>query len=357
MKIAYLLMDVCQVGGIERVVCGMASALAEKHGYDVSIYSMYTKEESKPYFDFSPKVNIVHLGADWRDYVGMKSIGFVYRIVRMIDADILITSHNYISIFAVLSKGFSKKKIIITEHQAYDYYSKKAILLNSIFYRFAKKVVLLSDYNKAYYESKGFRKCEVIPNSIELGNESFSVLENKTIITAGRAEEVKGFDMLIDAFAIVNKRFPDWKLKILGDGTCLPQLKKQAENLGIGKAVEFTGFVKNPEEHFTQASVFVMSSRSEGFPMVLLEAMRSGLPCCAFDIPAAKNLLNNESGLLIPSNDVEKLAEGLISLVQSKELRCFYAEKSKKRVQDFSVESVSGQWHNLFNELNGKKCK
>ncbi len=355
MKIAYLVNNICQIGGVERVICKTASFLSEKYGYDVSVYSLYSAKESKLCFDISDKVRVIHCAADWNEDAGIRIIKRVRSVMKSIDADVLVTAHGFISVAAVLNKPFFKGRIVVTEHQAYDNYTAKSMLLNALVLRMADKMVLLSQINKSYYEGKGFKNCTVIPNSIECRFDNLSTLKNKTILAAGRIEHVKGFDMLADAFSKIYESCPGWKLKILGNGENMDALKKQLKALGIEEHVQLPGFVNNVGEHMADASVFVLPSRSEGLPMVLLEAMEKGLACCAFDIPAARSVIEDGSGVLVECNNTDKLAQSIKMLAQSYELRCEYAEKAKARVKDFSVEAVGEKWDCLFRELSEKQ--
>lgn len=351
MKVVYLMSNICQYGGIERTICKTASFLAERYGYSISIYSFYSRKHSQPCFELSPKVEVVHCGADYKQDTRIGLIKRMYHIAKNTNADILITLNSDTNRAAFINKIFFKGKIIAEEHQACDNYTNKGLLINSLFFRFADKLVLLSAHNENYYISKGFKNTIVIPNAIESTTTSISDLKNKTIVAAGRLEWLKGFDLLIEAFYEFHKSMPDWKLLLLGDGEDYDKLKRQIENLGLEGCVEMPGFVRNVEEYFEKSSVFVLSSRSEGLPMVLLEAMKKGLACCAFDIPAAVSILDSKCGILVPQGDIKQLAARLAELAGSYEKRCYYAENAIKRVQDFYIDSVGEKWDDLFKEL------
>ena len=171
----------------------------------------------------------------------------------------------------------------------------------------------------------------VIPNPVTRFPKVSANWTNKTVISVGRHEPMKGFDMLIDAWAIVAKKHPDWTLKICGPGNNEPY-KKQAEKLGLHQ-IKDLGFVESVYDEMSTASIYVLSSRFEGFGIVLIEAMAMGLPCVAFTCPAGPRdiVSNHQDGILVEKNNVPKLAEAI----------CFLIDESDEDAMEF-VRRVIG---------------
>lgn len=352
MKLTYIVSNIAQVGGIERVVCENATWFADVFGYDVEIYSLCTCDKEKPYFHVSDKVSVLHGSYDWRDCLGKKLFPKIKAFFKKCNADVVITSHEYINLCAVCCKTFFKGKIIACEHHDHLYKSKKGALLDLLFMRFADKFVLLKDNDKLYYEEKGLKNCITIPNPIKENTEQNANLNAKRFVNLGRMTKMKGHDMLIDAFALVHQKYPDWKLCIVGDGEDKNALIQRAAEKGVADFVEMPGFVKNTYEQLENSSVFVLSSRphTEGFPMCLLEAMSCGLPCCSYDLSAARAVLG-DAALYAESNNIAALAETMMRFAGSPELRKEYSEKSLQAVKNFHIDKIAAKWQALFEEL------
>lgn len=351
MKIAYLVNNICQVGGIERVVCRLATYFTEYFGYDVEIHSIYSSDQQDTYFSCSERVNIVHYNADWRTVSRYGQIRLIRKIMAGMKADVLITSHSQISIAAILSKGVFKGKLIVTEHVVHEYYTRKRLWMNCFFFRFADQLVLLTRHDLDYYKAHGIKRCSVIPNAVSIDVTKISSLEQECFVSTGRLEEVKGFDMLLAAFAEVHKQIPTWKLKILGDGSKRDQLETQIQSNGLQDSVILPGFVKDVQSELLDSSVFVMSSRFEGFSLALMEAMACGLPCISFALPPSIEILGDDAGVLVPCNDTTALAKAMVEIAQSAQTRQQFANKAKERASDFTLAKICDMWRNLFQTI------
>ena len=163
------------------------------------------------------------------------------------------------------------------------------------------------------------------------------------ILAVGRLTYQKGFDILIDAFKIVEDNIPNIYLTILGDGKLRHELEEKRKQLGLERKISFKGFQKNPYPYYYYADVFVLSSRWEGFPNVLLEALACGCKVVATDCKSGPReiLGENEFGFLVPPEDPEALAKGIIEAINSE-------NKSKDRAKDFDVKNVIKEYEKLF---------
>lgn len=348
MKIAYLVNNICQVGGIERVICQLATYFTEQINYIVEVHSIYSSSEQNTYFPCSEKVRFVHYNADWRTVSRYQQMRLIRKIMSEINADILITSHSPISIAAILSKRVFHGKLIVTEHNMHENYTRKRLWMNPFFYHFADQLILLTKHDLEYYKASGATRCSVIPNAVSIDSTKSSSINEECFVSTGRMEEVKGFGMLLSAFAEAHKQLPTWKLKILGDGSKREQLEAQIKSNGLQDSVFLPGFVKDVQSELLASSVYVMSSRFEGFSLALIEAMACGLPCISFAIPPSIEILGNDAGVLVACNDTVALADAMVQIATSAKSRQDYASRAKERVSAFSLEEICNIWRNLF---------
>jgi glycosyltransferase involved in cell wall biosynthesis len=171
-------------------------------------------------------------------------------------------------------------------------------------------------------------------------------------ITAGRLAKVKGIDLLLDAMALVGKKLPSAELMILGEGPLESALKRQTRQLGLDHAVHFPGFQPNPYGYMRHADVFVLASRYEGLPLVLLEALALGTPVVATDCPGGvREILSDcPMGRLIPALDAQALAEAMIAVYNAGWKRRLQGKSAGKTLSRFSVEQVVGEYERLISE-------
>lgn len=173
------------------------------------------------------------------------------------------------------------------------------------------------------------------------------------LLAVGRLGDQKGFDLLINAFQKLASRFPLWRLFILGEGPLRGALERQVEESGLTGRIELPGRAGNVGEWYRAADLYVMSSRFEGFPNTLTEAMAHGLPAVSFDCDTGpRDIIRHEvDGLLVPAGDEDALAEALARLMADDVLRTRYAARAVEVRQRFSMERVAGMWEELFERL------
>lgn len=184
-----------------------------------------------------------------------------------------------------------------------------------------------------------------------------AALDRKVVIAAGRLTNQKGFDMLIPAFAQIAAKCPDWQLHIYGNGEKRESLERQIADLDVGDNVKLKGFTKKLPARLAGASIYALSSRFEGFPMVLLEAMMCGLPPVAFDCPTGpRDIIDHgEDGLVIPYEDVDALAAGIIELIEDEPRRKAMGAKSYEKAQQYTTARLAEKWEHLFEDIAGRR--
>lgn len=205
------------------------------------------------------------------------------------------------------------------------------------------------------------KKSFVIPNAAFIDYlPGLHSAKNKTIVGAGRFVKEKGFDMLIDAFSKVAKQFTDYSLILYGDGSCLEEYKKQVEELGITDRVFFPGYSNNLAKSLKNEGIFALSSRYEGIPNVLIEALLIGIPTVSFDCtPGGPSYLTHdgERGLIVPLGDVNGLAESIIRLIKDRELYSELEKKGPELMKELEPALIEKKWLDAFSFMLGDNLK
>lgn len=378
MKIAYVYTSLTTLGGVDRVLSIKANYLADKVGYEVYIITD-SQAGRPPTFPLSPKIHHIDLDINFdrqyelgivRRFIFYKKMMKIYRqrlekTLYEIRPDIVSTTCGRDLDFLTEIKDGSKK---IGESHIAKQYCRNFHLMEArggIFKIVAKywrrkqenaikqldALVVLTNHDADSW--KTVKDAIVIPNPITITIPQISTCENNKIISVGRLSEQKGFDMLINAWKIVSKKYPDWELNIYGEGELKGCLEKQIKDNVLGNSLHLCGPTKNVVEKYAESSIYVMSSRFEGFGLVLVEAMSCGIPCISFDCPYGPSdiIRHNEDGLLVENGNIQKLADAIIYLIKNSFTRKQMGKKSFENSLRYSINNIMQQWTNLFIEL------
>lgn len=284
----------------------------------------------------------------------MKLLSDVIKLRRLLielQPSILIASEYPFAAAAILSGAKKYAKVVSWEHHHY-YELKRNFFWNKVFnYTYPRLdaiVCLNEDEKKIFLDINN--KTIVIPNFI--GPTAFiAPLTSKLILTVARLTQVKGIDHLLQTAKLILQKHPDWSWKIIGDG----DMKETARTFIEKENLQSQLFMQLPidyqlQKEYESASLYVMTSKNECFPMTLLEAQSAGLPCVAFDCETGpRHIINhNKDGLLVEKENPEKLAAGISSLISNEELRKKMGEKAFANVQRFSPERIYKLWEQIF---------
>ena len=216
-------------------------------------------------------------------------------------------------------------------------------------------LVVLTDQDRAAYRTMldGALPLYRIPNTVRPLPGAKADLSAKTVFAAGRFRYQKGFDLLIPAWAETAHRHPEWRLRLRGAGHLRPRLEDLVAEHRIEDSVTIEGPAEDIGSDMAEASVFVLSSRFEGFPLILLEAMSKGMGIVSFDCPTgpADIVDDHRNGLLVPPEDVTALATAIRELVEDEELRRRTAAAAIETAQQYTIEAIGPQWEALLEEL------
>ena len=215
-------------------------------------------------------------------------------------------------------------------------------------------VALTEEDRENYHELLDGRvRLDVIPNTVHDVEGPRADLGRRRVLAAGRFEYQKGYDMLIEAFAQVHAKHPDWELRICGHGKLRPQFEQAIAEHGLGDVVELPGPSEDLPGEMEQASIYALSSRFEGFPLVLLEAMGKGMGVVAFDCPTGPRDIveDRRNGILVPPKDPDAFAAGLLALIEDEELRRRCGAAAAETAHEYTIEAVGPRWEALFRDL------
>jgi glycosyltransferase involved in cell wall biosynthesis len=216
-------------------------------------------------------------------------------------------------------------------------------------------LVALTEQDVAAYDRllKGRVKLARIPNTVHDVDGARADLDSRTVLAAGRFVYQKGFDMLIEAFAVVHAAHPDWRLRICGRGELDAPIRQSVAEHGLEDVVELPGPSDDMPGEMERASVYVLSSRFEGFPLVLLEAMGKGMAVVAFDCPTGPRDIvdDHRNGILVPAKDVRALAAGILEMIEDDGLRRRCAAAATETAHEYTIDAIGPRWEELFKEL------
>jgi GalNAc-alpha-(1->4)-GalNAc-alpha-(1->3)-diNAcBac-PP-undecaprenol alpha-1,4-N-acetyl-D-galactosaminyltransferase len=364
MKVTFVI-SALQAGGAERVLVNMANYWS-KRGFSVEVLTLWPKG-STPFYRLDDAVvhSPLSLAGDSKTFTQfvannlrrMRALRHAIIKSRPNVVVSLIDRTNILVSLASLGLGIP---LVLCEHT--DPAQIKIggnfwELLRNVTYSRADAVVVLSNTALSYFRADIRRRACVIPNGVDLPAAGIAPSSdrkcNHKIVCLGRLANEKGFDMLLEAFSRIHNQFSEWSLTIWGEGPERATLEKLSGSLGLGGRVHFPGRTQTPFKEMAESDLFVMSSRFEGFPNALLEAMACGLPAISFDCPSGPReiIRHDVDGVLVPPKNVNALADAMSRLLTNSALRNQLATNAREVVQRFGMEKVMGQWEALFETL------
>ena len=210
--------------------------------------------------------------------------------------------------------------------------------------------VVLTHQDAAHW--KALPNLQVIPNFITHIPVEVSHGNHQRVIAVGRYDRVKGFDLLIEAWKQVCQYCSEWHLNIYGAGN-RDEYQQIADEMGLKEVVHCNGPVTDIDAEYVSSSLFVLSSRNEGFGLVLVEAMAAGLPVVSFNCPCGPSdiISDGQDGILVENGNIEKLAEAICWMIDHPQERELYGQRARRNAMRFSEEKVMTMWRNLFQTL------
>tara|TARA_B100001093_G_C26859483_1_gene1029201 strand:- start:2843 stop:3958 length:1116 start_codon:yes stop_codon:yes gene_type:complete len=363
MKNIIIIVSAMNLGGAQRVVTILCDYWSKK-GYIVTLISTYTGDKANHY----PANKDVHLKflSNSPILAGNKFINLSWklvslrRIIKNINPDVTISFLTRVNIASAISTIGLKTSLVLCERTWTPFASlnHRFFWLYKILFINISKIIVQTDKSKTWMEEYFPNSTvEVIPNPIEyplpLDSErsiepnSLIAPNNKIILASGRLHKYKQFDILINAFSNIYKDYNEWCLVILGDGEEKESLRRLISDLKINERVLLPGSVGNVSEWYERADLFVLCSKVEGFPNVLLESMSYGLPCISFDCDTGpRDMIEHEvNGLLVNPEEKELgLIKALTKMINNDDLRNDFSSKSILLRDKYAVKNIMQVW-------------
>lgn len=365
MKIAFLIPTLTS-GGAERVMTYMANFWAETH-HSIILFTM-DNAARPPFYPLSPGVQYKPLDLKEENKNLFKKIkhtlhqvASIYKQIKEHNPDVLIAFLDITIFLSIVSTLFLKVKVIVSERNN-PYLNRTNNWLqkaNNLLYLFADLVVLQTKQIKETFPSYLQHKISVIPNPVskpiyQLSEEDYARnFVHKRIVSVGRLEPQKGFNILINVFSKLIEEKPGWSLMIIGEGQERKNLEGLRDALNLTDQIKLPGRIENPLDILKDCTVFILPSYYEGFPNALCEAMSLGLPVISTRCPfGPEEIIQDQvNGLLVPVGDVDALYQSMIKLIESPGLCKCLGEHAKQITNHLNMEKVMQQWEEVINRL------
>jgi glycosyltransferase involved in cell wall biosynthesis len=377
MKIIYIFSQLTISGGADKVLTDKANYLAE-HDYDVTIIT--ESQLGRPViFPLSSKVKLIDLGLDFEKQYGhnilYRAIIYLYyirkykkklsQILNTIKPDIAITLMGRSLDFLTsipdgsikIGEAHTTKQHLRSLHLLEEkggIYKYLAKYLRRKQMKSAHKLSALVLLTKEDAENwSNITKTFVIPNAMPIIPMDSSSLDNKQAIMVGRYNDAKGYEYITEAWETVHQKHPDWILNIYGSGEMHDDVERWIKNRHLENTMIMHEPTKQITQKYMESSICVMSSRYEGFPLVIMEAMSCGVPCVSFDCPfGPRNIIKDgEDGILVDYLNTKALADSICKVIEDENLRKQLGTNAKKNIQRFSQHAIMQQWQYLFHSL------
>ena len=351
-------------GGAERVMSHMANYWAEK-GWLVTLITLTKMNED--FFPVKDRVDRVSLGvAGQSSGVFDAILNNIRRVLALRSAiqascpDVVISFIDNTNVLTLLATRFTGVPVIVSEHidpRQHNTGQAWKVLRRWLYPQAAAVVVLTQSVLGWAAEMVGEKKAFIIPNSITRNERQAAKNKGEFpqpfILAVGRLAYQKGFEFLLQSFKNVSQPNPEWSLVILGEGSERASLEAMVKALNIEDRVHLPGRHPDPMSVMEQAPIFVMSSRYEGFPIVLLEALACGTPSISFNCPSgpAEVIRHGIDGILVPPEDVGALADAMQDLMAHPEKRERLASRAKEVTDRFGEERIMGMWEALIKNI------
>lgn len=373
-KITFLMLHL-NYGGIEKQVTTLANKLADK--YEIEIISLYDIL-GKSFYDLDNRIKVKYIfsyGPNKKEIINefksfnigkffgelKKGLKILYTkyfkigyIVDSLDTDILISTR------IEFSKQIKRKDIVVVSQEHSYINTKKYKKKVKKSFKYVDYLIVMTNKAKELYET-WLRECVkrprviLIPNMIDDYMGDGTNLHNKQIIAVGRLEEVKDFTSLINVYSMVEKKHPDWILKIIGEGSERKKLESKINMLGLKDKVILTGRMTSEEisNELDNSSICLLTSKSESFSLAIVEAMSHNIPCISYDIDVGPKeiITNKEDGYLIEDRDEKKMADVTCMLIEDSVKRVEMGSKARKTSEKFFASNIANEWENFFDKM------
>lgn len=364
MRIILLSSNMTETGGIQRLTASLANSFINK--FDVEIINTGHKKGTEKFF-LDKRITNTYINLNSKDLIDLNLFQKLFENIKTFfkmkdffdnykfdcDKNIVIAlghSQSCLLPFIIPNKNNIKK--IGSQHNPISYNLIYSIIRRFSLIKLDKYVLLNESMAIDFLSHYKLNNTYVIENPNEI-KVKYSNLDNKVVIAVGRLTEQKQFNVLIDIWRDISFENPNWKLKIIGDGPKKKELNNQIKQYNLEKKIILQEFNEEIEKEYSKSDILVMTSKYEGFGLVLVEAQSCGLPVVAFDCPTGpKSIINNnEDGFLIENMNLEQFTSKLNILIKDSKLREEMSKKAIKNSKRFNIETITKKWIELFENL------
>lgn len=355
-------------GGAERVLVDFANYLISV-GRDVALLTIMSGGEEVYELDGRVTRLRVDIRRDSKNLAEaaireVRGLRQVRSIILRFRPDVVVSFIDLVNVRSVAALMLSSVPVVVSErtHPGHANLGRLWSFLRRLSYLKAAAVVVQTRDGADWIRTNiGGKRLHVIPNAVRLtafDPVKFDMTQPKSIVGLGRLSREKGFDMLIRAFALSGVAAMGWRLVIAGDGPARAELEALAEDMGLASQISLPGYVKDAAALLRGAEIFALSSRFEGFPNALIEAMQLGRPVVSFDCPSGPRdlVVDGDNGILLPPQDVGALAEAIRSLAADPATRARLGAAAMAVNERFSPQRVYGMWLDLIDSLSLRQC-
>ncbi len=356
-KICFVDFDMSVMGGVEKVTASLANELCRQ--YEVYVYDINNNGSLK--YDLCGTVKYVH-GLNGKTRLREMIQGTFRRFVKLVNTnkiETVILMGNYSALIVSFTRPFTKAKYIYCDHGALmnQWHQKDITAIRFWNTIMSHKIVVLTEKTrKDYIEKFHLRKKKVrciynwIEDAVAEEKKSYNI-ESKKILSVGRIDKEKGYNMLVDMAKCVLPQYPEWKWDIYGTGEMKDHIARKIKEYGLEKQLFLRGNIKNAYRFYPEYAFLVLPSYREGLPLVLLEALVLGLPMVSFDIETGPNEIieDGKNGFLIPPYRKDLMVKKIQLLMSDVEKRTAFASYQGK-LKKFSKDKILRQWIQLIEE-------
>jgi glycosyltransferase involved in cell wall biosynthesis len=365
MKLLYLVPNINNEGGVARVLAIKTHYLIEKWNYQVDFLTQ-NKGGFPQFYNFNSKIGFHDMllkGNPIQFLLNYKRK--LNEQIELLNPDIIIVCDNGFKAFLLPFILKTKIPVVLEIHSSLSVIEKEndsifkiigthlAILFKKLAARnFEYFVVETSESIKEWNVSSGI----VIPNPLWFHTDQLAKLNSKKVIAVGRHVYEKGFDRLLYIWKKIVIKHPDWHLDIYGQSSSDLSLQKLTSELNLTNSVSFYNPTNDIVSKYQENSIYLMTSRFEGFGMVLIEAMASGLPCVAYDCPCGPRTIieNKLNGFLIKNGNESDYVEAVLSLINNESKRIEMGKKAKLKSLNYNIDNIMLLWDSLFKDIKAK---
>ncbi len=343
--------------GAQRVVCSLANYFSEK-GNNVRVITYRDGDK----YRLNENVERIRLHKKlflFDTNLTRAAVHFFRFYWKKKNRPDIISSHiNTMGLVTIPISLLYGVKLVVSEHNNHlaSKMSPKKWFLWHVLYKFPNAITILTGFDKPYFERKN-KNVVIMPNPLSFEPKpNLTVRDNKTIVVAGNLDRYhhKGFDNLIEIAAKVVEKHNDWKFMIVGAGEQgLSFLKEKAMKFGISNNIIFAGYRSDIQNILQTSEIFMLSSRFEGLPMVLLEAASQGIACISYDCISGPSEIIEDgiTGILVEDQNKEEMVKKTIELIEDEDLRKRLGTNAVKYVGKFSLDKIGYKWQQLFEEI------